>query len=151
MRSFFVKDNDVNKECACDIEYSRSYRKGKSFWCEEYNPDKSYFNNDFIQHFVIYNNALYVCLCTDKEGVRSIPPTNPDYWALVVRSADIVDVSATVDSNVGKPWVEIVTEGEGLDKQIKLEFHNLKGERGFKGDQGEQGIQGEKVKRVIKD
>lgn len=71
MRSFFVKDQteqlDLKQNCnkiICSkpIDYSRSYEKGKSFNCTKYEHGKTYYNNDFLQDFVIYNNCLYVCI-----------------------------------------------------------------------------------------
>jgi hypothetical protein len=76
MRSFFVKDYDeqVGSEqshikiicdtmsCSKPIEYSRSFEKGKSFNCSEYEQGRTYYNNDFLQDFVIYKGCLYVCI-----------------------------------------------------------------------------------------
>ena len=52
-------------------------------------------------------------------------------------------VSASVDSNVGTPSVEITTSGSDTSKNFSFAFHNLKGQQGEQGIQGIQGIQGE--------
>jgi hypothetical protein len=66
MRSFFVKDRNSNfsnkTACSKPIEYSRSFEKGKSFNCSEYEQGRTYYNNDFLQDFVIYKGCLYVCI-----------------------------------------------------------------------------------------
>ena len=136
MRSFFSKN--LTQTCSRSIEYSRSYEKGKSFNCTEYVKGETYYNNDFVQDFVIYENSLYVCM---KE-TREVPGSSSD-WKLIVESGDILDATASVDNNVGTPRVEIVTEGEGLDKRFHFSFFNLKGEKGEKGNKGEKGDQGE--------
>lgn len=93
MRSFFVKDHDEQvgleqshskivcdtMSCAKPIDYSRSYEKGKSFNCAEYKLGKVYYNNDFLQDFVIYNNCLYVCTRETADV-----PDNSENWKLVI-------------------------------------------------------------------
>lgn len=144
MRSFFSKNLTQNSgQCGGSVEYSRSYEKGKSFNCTEYIKGKTYHNNDFIQDFVIYEQCLYACI----RETREIPGDSGD-WILIVRSADLLGATASIDNKVGTPRVEITTVGEGLDKKFHFEFFNLKGEKGDKGtkgdkgDRGEQGIQG---------
>ena len=133
MRSFFV--NESGKEYN---DFPRSYKKGKSFYCSEYDPGVTYYNNDFVQNFVTYKHALYACV---KECFGETPGKS-DSWALVVKSGDIVGATASVDNNVGTPRVVVEAVGEGLDKQFEFKFYNLKGERGIQGEQGIQGIQG---------
>ena len=52
-------------------------------------------------------------------------------------------VSASVDSNVGTPSVEVTASGSDTSKNFSFAFHNLKGQQGEQGIQGIQGIQGE--------
>jgi hypothetical protein len=49
-------------------------------------------------------------------------------------------VTATVDSNIGTPSVEVVYDGANAE----FNFHNLKGERGERGERGETGATGER-------
>lgn len=139
MSSFFVKDSQGTCGARKQIEFSRSYEKGKSFNCTEFVKGETYYNNDFVQEFVIYEGCLYACVKETRET-----PGLSDDWKLVVRSADILDITAAIDDNVGTPNVEITTSVEGLDKRIHLEFFNLKGERGEQGIQGEKGDKGDK-------
>lgn len=147
MRSFFSNNSTQNSgQCGRSVEYSRSYEKGKSFNCTEYTKGETYYNNDFVQDFVIYEHCLYACV----RETREVPGISED-WILVVRSTDLLGATASIDNKVGTPRVEITTTGEGLDKKFHFEFFNLKGEKGDKGakgdkgdkgDRGEQGIQG---------
>lgn len=144
MRSFFSNSSaQESRQCSRSVEHSRSYEKGKSFNCTEYVKGETYYNNDFVQDFVIYEYCLYACV----RETREVPGTSED-WRLIVRSTDLLGATASIDNKVGTPRVEITTTGEGLDKKFHFEFFNLKGEKGDKGlkgdkgDRGEQGIQG---------
>ena len=140
MHSFFVK-NQSQESCNTrdSIEFSRSYKKGKSFNCTEFVKGETYYNNDFVQDFVIHEGCLYACV----RETRDVPNASDD-WKLVVRSADLVDATASVDNKVGTPKVVVTTTAEGLDKKFHFDFFNLKGERGLQGIQGEKGEQGER-------
>ena len=140
MHSFFVK-NQSQESCNTrdSIEFSRSYKKGKSFNCTEFVKGETYYNNDFVQDFVIHEGCLYACV----RETRDVPGASDD-WKLVVRSADLVDATASVDNKVGTPKVVVTTTAEGLDKRFHFDFFNLKGERGLQGIQGEKGEQGER-------
>ena len=140
MHSFFVK-NQSQESCNTrdSIEFSRSYKKGKSFNCTEFVKGETYYNNDFVQDFVIHEGCLYACV----RETRDVPGASDD-WKLVVRSADLVDATASVDNKVGTPKVVVTTTAEGLDKKFHFDFFNLKGERGLQGIQGEKGEQGER-------
>ena len=70
MRSFFVKEGQSSEENCTQIEFPRSYKKGKSFYCSEYQSTVTYHNNDFVQDFVTYKHALYACV---KECFGEIP------------------------------------------------------------------------------
>lgn len=129
-----------DKHLCLDPNESRSFYRGKSFrfWDWTKNKERTYLNDEFFQDFVAYNGVLYVCINT----TTTVPGTSED-WKLVIRSVDILDVTADIDDKVGTPRVEITTTGEGLDKQFHFDFFNIKGEQGIQGEKGEQGEQGE--------
>lgn len=60
------------------------------------------------------------------------------------KSVTITEVTATVDSNVGSPSVEVLLGGTDEAKTISFKFKNIKGEQGLKGDKGDIGPQGPK-------
>ena len=145
MDSFFNKSLELTQKelvskivCSKHVDVSRSYEKGKGFYCSEFQLGENYYNNDFLQSFVIYKNNLYACV-KDTSDV----PENSKNWILVLHSSDILGATATVDSNVGVPNVEVTMEGEGPDKTFHFHFKNVKGDKGDQGPQGEQGKQGE--------
>jgi hypothetical protein len=55
----------------------------------------------------------------------------------------ITGVSASVDNNVGTPYVDVTPTGTGTEFSFDLAFHNLKGEQGIQGIQGETGAPGQ--------
>lgn len=51
----------------------------------------------------------------------------------------ITGVSASVDNNVGTPYVDVTPTGTGTEFSFDLAFHNLKGDTGEQGETGETG------------
>lgn len=144
MRSFFTNNTSEDPRycksyCNTTIDYSRSYERGKSFYCSEYKREEQYYNNRFLQDFVIYNFGLYACVRDTTE----VPGEGND-WVLVTKSADITNVEAVIDNNVGVPRVEVEEIGDRFEKSFKFKFSNLKGEKGNKGDRGEKGDTGDR-------
>lgn len=58
-------------------------------------------------------------------------------------SADITSVTATIDSNIGTPNVDVILGGTELSRTIEFDFHNLKGQPGQDGVDGVDGRDGE--------
>lgn len=55
----------------------------------------------------------------------------------------ITGVSASVDNNVGTPYVDVTPTGTETEFSFDLAFHNLKGDKGEQGIQGETGATGQ--------
>lgn len=52
------------------------------------------------------------------------------------KSAVITGVTATVDSGIGTPYVDVVVGGTETSRSFEFQFHNLKGEKGASGEGG---------------
>lgn len=86
-----VFTNDVVNDCdktTCQNNFfgcksssdTREFNTGKSFRCNEWNAETTFYNDEFIQDFVIYDNSLYVCIKTNTNVI----PHDKWYWKLVV-------------------------------------------------------------------
>lgn len=124
-------------------------QKGKSFRFSVWNTSTEYFNDDYIQDWVSYKNALYVCL----ENNINENPDQSSKWTLVVAgqvgpqgSEGPMGTIFTphVDSQGNLSW----TNNGGLKNPETVNIKGAKGDigktgkTGSTGKQGEQGIQG---------
>ena len=69
------------------------------------------------------------------KGEKGNPGTPGDDGS----SASITGATATVDSNVGTPSVNVTATGTNLNRGFKFDFKNLKGEKGDPGTPGDDG------------
>lgn len=61
---------------------------------------------------------------------------------IISAKPEITGVTASVDNNVGTPYVDVTKTGTGTKFSFGLAFHNLKGDKGEQGETGERGPQG---------
>lgn len=71
-----------------DLNYKRDYSKGKSFRVSIWNEIDTYNNDDFIQDFVIYGQALWVRI--DSTPSTNEIPTEPS-WKKVLEEVSRVE------------------------------------------------------------
>lgn len=77
----------------------------------------------------------YDITITDKNGSRRISLTNGD--------TPNIGATASVNSDVGVPAVQVTKSGTASNPSFAFAFSNLKGEKGDTGAKGETGAQGE--------
>ena len=101
------------------------------------------YSNGATQEFRVTNGSgISSIVKTASEGLvdtYTIYYTNGENTFFQVtngQNAIISNASATVDSSVGTPSVDVVTGGTQFDRTFHFNFHNLKGEKGDKGDAG---------------
>ena len=136
--SFFTNKSATYPRYTClDPDESRTFHKGKSFRCWEWEDNKSrvFINDEFYQDFVIYDGSLYMCATT-----TSTVPTESNDWVLVIKQINGKTFKPVIDSEGNLSWE--IWDGVSLTPSVNIT--GPKGERGEKGDRGEKGETGEK-------
>lgn len=82
---------------------------------------------EFPQREVIQANAV---VDNEEKTISEV---------IISAKPEITGVTASVDNNVGTPYVDVTETGTGTDFSFDLAFHNLKGDRGEQGETGETG------------
>lgn len=77
---FFTNKTDVNN-------FIRNYSRGKSFKFSIWNEVDTYNNDNFVQDFVQWNQKLWAA----KKTSTNIPPTQGEYWELVVEGVSNIE------------------------------------------------------------
>ena len=146
------KDTDIKESCCgsgffreCESveEFHRDFYKGKSLTLDPvkqpWSENITYYNSEFHQDFVIYNNELYVCINTTSGD----KPDNSDNWLLAVPQIEGKVFYPNVDSNGNLSWS--VLNYDSIPNTVNIK--GPKGEKGEKGDKGDRGPKGEKGDR----
>lgn len=104
----YKSNTKCNKHTCLDPDESRSFHKGKSFRCWEWdeNKDRTFLNDEFYQDFVVYKRALYACVNTTTDS-----PENSEDWALAVKGESpmlkIEDSYWYVSYDNGENWIKL--------------------------------------------
>lgn len=61
IQSTYTVSENTFENCTEHTE-SRDFKQGVSFRCRPFEYGITYYNDDFVQDFVIYKGALYMCL-----------------------------------------------------------------------------------------
>lgn len=123
-------------------------QKGKSFRFSVWNASTEYFNDDYIQDWVSYKNALYVCL----ENNINENPDQSSKWTLVVAGQVGPEgpegpmgtvFTPHVDSQGNLSW----TNNGGYDNPAPVNIKGQKGDTGTTGATGATGATGKQGKQ----
>lgn len=111
------------------MNISRNYHRGKSFRFSNWCPGITYKNDEYIQDFVKYKNALYACKI---PFTTKIPGKSTD-WELVIENNNSVMFVPHVDENGNLTW----TNDSNLENPKTV---NIKGPSGTDGKDGIDGL-----------
>jgi hypothetical protein len=85
---------------------------------------------EFPQREVIQANAV---VDNEEKTVSEV---------IISAKPEITGVTASVDNEIGTPYVDVTETGTGKDFSFDLAFHNLKGDKGDTGETGQTGQDG---------
>lgn len=126
------KPDNLFDKCVTHTE-SRDFKQGVSFRCRPFEYGITYHNDEFVQDFVIYNGAIYMC---SEESVTLSPEEAPSKWVLAVSNG----TDGTNGKSAYQIWLDLGNEGTIVDF---LEY--FRGYTGKEGPQGPQGVHGNKI------
>lgn len=96
-------------------------------------PKGDYVNQAYeVLDIVNKNSKTYIAI---KDVPKDIDVENTEYWMPIASgpsgpSGTIENINATVDENIGAPFVEVVLEGTPQNRNITFNFKNIKGKAG---------------------
>lgn len=114
------------------LESTRSYNRGTSFRCSEWEDNVKYVNDSFYIDFVSYKGALYFC---KKNNIDKEPAANSEYWAMVLTNTSPYVFVPEVTTDGTLSW----TLSNNLETPKSF---RIKGDQGDTGEDGEIGPQG---------
>lgn len=116
---------------------TRDVNKGKSFRFSVWSQSVEFYNDDYIQDWVQYGGALYVCLNTNINEI----PSNSSNWQLVISG---VTGPTGPQGEMGGYFTPSVDPNGNLSWTNNMELHNPEtvNIKGIKGNDGKDGAIG---------
>ena len=116
---------------------TRDVNKGKSFRFSVWSQSVEFYNDDYIQDWVQYGGALYVCLNTNINEI----PSNSSNWQLVISG---VTGPTGPQGEMGGYFTPSVDSAGNLSWTNNMELHNPEtvNIKGIKGNDGKDGATG---------
>lgn len=116
---------------------TRDVNKGKSFRFSVWSQSVEFYNDDYIQDWVQYDGALYVCLNTNINEI----PSNSSNWQLVISG---VTGPIGPQGEMGGYFTPSVDSNGNLSWTNNMELHNPEtvNIKGIKGNDGKDGAIG---------
>lgn len=132
MDNFFFGKNKFSKSesnqefTEISSNYSRTYSKGKSFKFSIWNEVDTYNNDEFVQDFVQWNQKLWAA----KKTSTNIPPTQGEYWELIVEGVSDVEFKQEDNRILWKyeddlEWKDLFELDSVSEEQIKKMLEDL--------------------------
>lgn len=97
----------------------------------ENDGEKEMVTFDIPDAFTLVAHSWQTASAPENERVQiSFVTVTSNLMSKVGPAAGFGEVTASVDGNVGTPYVDVETSGPNSAKNISFAFHNLKGEKG---------------------
>ena len=135
----------MNRNFSFSDSNNRDASKGKSFRFSVWSQSVEFYNDDYIQDWVQYGGALYVCLNTNINEI----PSNSSNWQLVVSG---ITGPTGPQGKMGGYFTPYVDAAGNLSWTNNMDAANpdpvnIKGIKGNDGKDGETGPEGKEGKQ----